>query len=387
MQWINFLHFYQPANIDAFVIKEATEKSYYRIVRALEEHPNLRLTFNITGCLILRWDDLGYSDIIRRIKKLVAKGQVELVGTASFHPILPLIPEKEVWRQIRDNEKIIKKHFGLRKPAGFFLPEMAYSEKTAAIIKKAGYKYIVLDEISAKRKLAEKKRVRVFQDLKSGLKVIFRSRKISNTYVPAAIKKELKKNPDENNIIITATDAELYGLRYIDQQAIFEKLLSEPNIKTKTLSEFIKNKKTEKIKIVDSNWETTEKDLRNGLPYALWFNKKNKLQMKLWQLADLAYATSEEFIKDANHYWAHWHLERGLASCTFWWASGKDFREVFGPICWGPDEIERGMNEFIRAIRSLDDIRTKKIKIKAEKLYNEIRQEIWNRHWIKYWKK
>lgn len=387
MQWINFLHFYQPANIDAFVIKEATEKSYYRIIRALEEHPHLKFTFNITGCLVLRWEELGYSDIIRRIKKLIAKGQVELVGTASFHPILPLIPEKEVWRQIRDNEEIIKKYFGLRKPAGFFLPEMAYSAKTAAIIKKAGYKYIVLDEISAKRKLGEKERARVFQDLKSGLKVIFRSRKISNTYVPAAIKKELVKNPDEKNIIITATDAELYGLRYIDQQAIFEKLLSEPNIKTKTLSEFIKNKKTEKIKIVDSNWETTENDLKSGLPYALWFNKKNKLQMKLWQLAEMAYNTAEKFKKDSNYFWAKWHLIRGLASCTFWWASGKDFREVFGPICWGPDEIERGLNEFIRAIRSLDDMRTKKIKIKAEKLYNEIRKEIWDRHWIKYWKK
>ena len=47
MLWINFLHIYQPANSDAFVIREATEKSYLRLIRALEEHPNLHFTFKI----------------------------------------------------------------------------------------------------------------------------------------------------------------------------------------------------------------------------------------------------------------------------------------------------------------------------------------------------
>jgi predicted glycosyl hydrolase (DUF1957 family) len=385
MNWINFLHFYQPANIDAFIVKEATEKSYYRIVRALEEHPRIKFTFNISGCLVLRWQDSGYGDIIKRIKKLINNGQVELVGSASYHPILPLIPEKEAIRQIRENENILKKFFGLKRPLGFFFPEMAHGARMAKIIKKLGYKYLILDEISYNGKLGQTDFKKIYKDRNSGLKVIFRSRKMSNDFVPKIIKKELDKN--NRDFIITATDAELYGLRYIDHGAEFERLLNEPKIKTLTLSEFINNKAPLPAALVDSNWESTERELKNKLSYALWHNKKNKLQMKIWKLAGLAYKASKKFAGDPNYYWAEWHLVRGFSSCTFWWASGRDFREVFGPISWGPDEIERGINEFIRSIRSLENPRSKAVKIKAEKLYNKIRQLIWNKHWKEYWKK
>lgn len=385
MRWLNFLHFYQPSNIDAFVIKEATEKSYYRIVRALEEHPRVKFTFNLTGCLILRWEDLGYLDIIKRIKKLMERGQVEIVGSVSYHPILPLIPEKEAIRQVKENEEILKRYFGLKRPRGFFFPEMAYGAKIAKAVKKLGYEYLILDEISYNGRLHQVDFKKIYKDKNSGLKVVFRSRRMSNDFVPKIVKKELNKN--KNTLIITATDAELYGLRYIDHSAEFERLLDRPKLKTLTLSEFINGQTSLPAALVDSNWESTERELKNKLPYALWYNKKNKLQMKLWQLADLAYNTCEKFSRDPNYYWAEWHLVRGLASCTFWWASGKDFREVFGPISWGPDEIERGTNEFIRSIRSIENIKSKAVKVKAERLYNEIRQLIWSKHWQEYWKK
>ena len=112
MKWINFLHLYQPMNAEAATIKEATEKSYYRIVRALEEHPDIRFTLNISGCLLIRWDELGLEEIIKRIDNLIKKGQIDLVGTAAYHPLLPLISEEEAKRQIGENKNILKKYFG-----------------------------------------------------------------------------------------------------------------------------------------------------------------------------------------------------------------------------------------------------------------------------------
>ena len=35
MYWANFLHFYQPANVDAYHIEEAEEQSYRRLVELL----------------------------------------------------------------------------------------------------------------------------------------------------------------------------------------------------------------------------------------------------------------------------------------------------------------------------------------------------------------
>ena len=380
MLWINFLHLYQPANSEARHIEEATEKSYWRIVRALEEHPRTRFTLNISGCLILRWEDLGYSSLLERLSRLVRRGQAELVGSAAYHPLLPLIPEAEAERQILENEAILEKYFQV-KPRGFFLPEMDYSPKAAKLVKKLGYEWLILDEISCTGKLGQAEPGRVYLDGNSGLKVLFRSREFSQSYIPEKLLKS-----DAEGALVTATDGELYGLRHEDPDAYFEKIL-KTGIKTSTISEFIRGKKPIRASLVPSTWESTEEELRAGRPFALWADKKNSIQVRLWKLAALAYETGEKFKRDENHYWFRWHLVRGLASCTFWWASAKDLKHVFGPISWGPDEIERGTNELVRAIRSLADIGTRPAKLRAEKLNSEIRKLVWERHWRKYWKK
>ncbi|RLC38865.1 hypothetical protein DRH27_01220 [Candidatus Falkowbacteria bacterium] len=395
MLWINFLHIYQPVNTDAHIIKEATDMSYYRLVRALEEHPQIKFTINISTCIFYRWEELGYQDLIKRIGKLIKKGQIDLTGTACYHPILPLIPEKEIEYQIKENEKLLKKYFGEDfKPQGFFFPELAYSPEAAKTVKRMGYEWILLDEIAFNSKVGAVDFNKVYIDKNSGLKVVMRSRKLSNSYVPETIKKILDQNiklEKENKIFqkiaVTATDGELYGLRYIDQTAIFEKLLDRKDLETTTITEFIKSKK-EIINITppSHSWATSEEELKNGEPFNLWNEKTNIIQKKLWQLARFVYNTIEDNKKDDNYYWARWHFVRGLASCTFWWASAKDFR-LFGPISWSPDEIERGTNEFIRSVRSLDSEETRDAKIKAEKLYIDIKKMIWERHWAYYWKK
>ena len=379
MLWINFLHIYQPVNADAHIIKEATDMSYYRIIRALEEHPEIKFTINISTCIFYRWEELGYKDIIVRIGKLIKKGQIDLTGTACYHPILPLIPEKEIEYQIKENENLLKKHFGSDfKPKGFFFPELAYSPEAAKIVKQMGYKWILLDEIAFNGRIGATDFNKVYLDKNSGLKTVLRSRKLSNSYVPETIKKILnqnikleKENKEPKKIAITATDGELYGLRYIDQTAVFEKLLKRKDLKTITISEFIKNKKDiTGIKPPAHSWASSEEELRKNEPFNLWNEKTNVVQKKLWQLAKFVYNTIEDNKKDNNYYWARWHFVRGLASCTFWWASAKDFR-LFGPISWNPDEIERGVNELIRSVRALDSEETRSAKIKAEKLYQE----------------
>jgi len=396
MLWINFLHFYQPANAEARVIEEATEGSYLRVIRALEEHPDIKFTINITGCLIARWDYMGYGDLIGRIGRLVKKGQIELVGTAAYHPILPLVSEKEATRQIKEQEDILKKYFKTKRPSGFFAPEMAYSFKIGKLVKKIGYKWIILDEIACGGKLGKVDFGKSYYDKKTGLKVVFRSREFSRSYVPNKLlrligEKENKCRPEDERCwerlaILTATDAELYGLRHIDHTAEFEKLLKYENLKTKTISEFIKSAPASEVKIVSCNWDSSENELKNDLPYALWRDKRNKIQQRLWQLTELVCAIVENNKRDKNYYWARWHLARALASCTYWWASAKDFR-LFGPISWNPDEIEKGLNELVRAVRSLESETTRKAKIRAEKLCAETKQMIWLKHWKKYWKR
>lgn len=383
MLWLNFIHLYQPANSDSYRIEEAVRLSYQRIFDALYKNKNIKFTINISGCLILRLVELKKFDLIKRINILIDRGQVELVGSAAYHPLLPLVEKKEVAWQIKENEKIVKKYFPKARLKGFFMPEMAYGPDVARIVKKMGYSWLILDEISAGPLNNDFNHAQVYQDKKNGLKVVFRSREFSNCYVPDKIHELLAGNNNSKKVIVSATDGELYGLRHNDPERRFEKILKNKKIKTSRLSDYIKNKKTQAISLRSGSWESTEKELQRGEPYYLWMGKKNKVHSKLWELASISYKLVEKYKKDKNHDWARWHLVRGLASCTFWWASDNDFKHNFGPVAWNPDEIERGISEFVRAIRSLEGSTSREEKIKIEILSINIKKTIWTKHWSK----
>ena len=130
---------------------------------------------------------------------------------------------------------------------------------------------------------------------------------------------------------------------------------------------------------MSSSWETTPRELKLGQQFVLWANPKNKIHQLLWQLADFALQLNYQHTKDPYHFSSRLHLERGLASCTFWWASGRDFK-LFGSSAWSPEEIEKGALELIRSIRALAGV-SPKIKIKAERIFLKIHQAIWFKHW------
>jgi predicted glycosyl hydrolase (DUF1957 family) len=383
MLWINFLHIYQPPDSENYVIKEATEKSYLRIVSALEKNPAAKFTMNIAGCLIERWQELHYFDLIERIKKLIARGQIELTGSAMYHCLLPLTPKQEAARQIRENTRILKSVFGDElKLRGFFMPEMAYSPEAAKIVKNSGFEWLILDEICHSGQLGEVDFSKVYRDKASGLKVVFRSRQYSSRYVPKIIN---KKYPFEN-LLITASDGELYGLHYHDEGGELEKSLGNADVRTENISAFIDLHRPYYVaELVKGNWEASEEEIQSGNPYALWFNNNNEVHLQLWRFAEMIIALVEKYRLDRNRKWMHYYLSRGLASCTFWWASAKDFSHLFGPTAWNPDVIERGVNNLIRAARSIEDKNSRAEKIKAETECLQIKQLIWQKHWEEHW--
>lgn len=379
MWWINFLHLYQPANLESELIKEAVAKSYRRLIQLLEKKTNLKMTMNISACLIERLEEEGYSDLIKRIKILLDSQRVELVGTAAFHGFLANLPEEEIIWQIEYQEKVLKKYFEIDKLKGFFIPEMAYHPKVAKIIAQKKYQWLILDEISAMEKIDFDY---IYKDSDSGLKVIFRQREYSNAYPPDKIK-ILRRQKEVPKAIVTAADGELYGLRHLDPQAELERIVFWSSLKTSTISEYIDlNKGTlQDVKLRKSSWESTETELKNNNPYILWNDPKNEIQQALWQLADLALSMQNKYPQDSNLAWYRWHLSRGLASCWFWWASAYDFTHNYGPLAWSPDQIEKGVNDLLRSIRCFNNQESRAEKLKAEKLVAKLRQDIWLKHW------
>ena len=91
MRWINVLHFYQPPLSSNDFVLEAAKLSYKRWAKALLTHPEAKITLNFSGCLLERLLDLDQEELIANWQKLVARGQVELLGSAYWHALLPKI--------------------------------------------------------------------------------------------------------------------------------------------------------------------------------------------------------------------------------------------------------------------------------------------------------
>lgn len=381
INWVNILHFYQPPYQSTDYLKKITKQSYFFIWQSYKNNSPAKLTVNFNGSLTELLIRKKLNKIIKNLSNLAKDSQVEFLETAKYHPILPLLPDHEVERQIKLNYQINRSYFGsVYSPKGFFCPEMAYSENIGKIIKKLGYKYVVLDEIALNGNLKPIDPNFKYVDKKSGLEVIFRNRVASKAYPPAYLLSQFKKN--KAGTIITATDAEMYGFYHKDTTKSLNKILKDKGVNVITASQYLQGlKQNREISVINSCWENTPKDIAEKRPYKIWKNSKNLIHNKLWELAYYSIELNKKYDCEKNCAWARKHLDRGLSSCSWWWASQKKL-DVFSPISWNPDDIEKGANELIRSVRSIDQITLSEI-LNAENIYSKLIQAIWNTHWKK----
>ena len=377
--WVNFLHIYQPPWQHRGGIEQIASESYEYLFTLLNKYRNFSCTLNVTGSLVEQLANVR-PDLLVKLKKLVDRGQIEITGSSKYHALLPLLNEREIKRQIELNQEVLAQYFDIRQTKGFYFPEMSYSFKAAKVVKKLGFKWIILDAINFQDKIEDDV---LYQIKNIGLKVIFRNRKISKAYPAEVIYLKFRKQLKKSETIITATDGEIYGHQHEDWQGHLEKILQNKQLDVLTVGEYLSGIRSKKIiGLRDASWESTEAELRKNIPYALWNHPSNKIHQLLWQMVDLASDLVYKYRRDSNWQWARQHLDRGVSSCTFWWSSAKKPSE-FSPLTWNPDMIDNGSEELIRAVRSLKKA-TSKEKIKAEKLYIDIKKNTWLTHWRKY---
>lgn len=147
MKTINLIfgcHSHQPVGNFGFVFEEAYEKSYRPFIDVLERFPDVRVTLHYTGPL-WDWFVQHAPDYIGRLRKLVEKGQVEIMGGAYYEPLLCAIPERDAIAQIRRMQDFCKHHFGT-VPRGMWLAERVWEPHMASILSRAGVGYTALDD-------------------------------------------------------------------------------------------------------------------------------------------------------------------------------------------------------------------------------------------------
>ena len=368
MYWANFLHVYQPPTQKSIWVKRVADECYRKLFGGLLNIPNARLTLNINSVLCELLERDGASDVIKSIKELVDRGNIELTGSAKFHAFLPLLPESEIKRQILLNEEGLNKYFGKGwKKGGFFSPEMAYSKKVAKVAVSLGYKWIIIDEMAfPPEKKLEKNKIYDITGIED-FSVFFRERNFSFKILSASqistlptIMRFLAPRFDKDEYTITAMDGETFGHHRPGLENLLFDLLKKEEIKSIAIGDIFNYFKNHvKIEPRESTWASLPRDFKNNEPFSRWNNKDNQIQNYQWRLTNLAIEIIGRDEKDK----ARDVLDESLHSDQYWWSSAKPW--------WSLEMIERGAYDLKRVVLSAKKS-TQEEKNEAEELYKKI---------------
>ncbi len=147
MKTVNFsfaIHNHQPTGNFESILEDAFRDCYRPFLEVLRNHPDVKLTQHWTGTL-LEWLVRRHPEFIREMKKMVRRGQLELLTGSYYEAILPVIPEEDRIGQIEKLSGMIEKLFGC-KPRGMWLAERVWEPQLVSTIASAGLEFVVLDD-------------------------------------------------------------------------------------------------------------------------------------------------------------------------------------------------------------------------------------------------
>lgn len=138
------IHNHQPIGNFDFVFEDAYQKAYRPFLEVLERHPQIKIAQHYTGVLF-EWLLQRDPEFGRRLRKLVARGQVEMMSGGFYEPILVNIPDEDKLGQIYKLSQFVKDQTGY-EPIGLWLAERIWEPQLPKPLVAAGMKYTVIDD-------------------------------------------------------------------------------------------------------------------------------------------------------------------------------------------------------------------------------------------------
>lgn len=142
------LHNHQPiGNFDG-VFESAYQDSYLPFLEVLSDYPGVPITLHTSGSL-MEWLAAAHPEYIERVRGLVERGQIEILGGPFYEPILATIPKRDRIGQIQAYSRYLEQMFGTRI-RGMWMPERVWEQSFTADIAEAGIEYTLLDDFHFK---------------------------------------------------------------------------------------------------------------------------------------------------------------------------------------------------------------------------------------------
>lgn len=152
------LNLHQPAgNLEHLLTYQEPEarailQAMARIPHALHDVPEAKVHFSLSGTLLETLQDpefqqkaegimdgQAFLDQMRRLPNL------EILGTAYYHPVLPLIPRADWEPQLEQWRRMARHWSPQRSSKGFWPPEMGFCMEMIPMLKRQGYEFVLVD--------------------------------------------------------------------------------------------------------------------------------------------------------------------------------------------------------------------------------------------------
>jgi len=152
MRIVLYLHLHQPWRLARFryldlgsgrpyfdlernlsIFRGIAERCYRpamdRLLRALEEHPEFRLSLSVTGTFAEQ-ARLAAPDVLDRLRHLVRTQRVSLLSETYYHSLAFLLPPTELAEEVAMHRELLQSEFGVA-PKVLRMTELAYSDDLA----------------------------------------------------------------------------------------------------------------------------------------------------------------------------------------------------------------------------------------------------------------
>lgn len=373
MYWANFLHLYQPPTQKPNWVRRITDESYRRIVQGLLRAPTAKLTLNVNACLLELLERYNGQDVIDGLRTLLERGQVELTGSAKYHPLLTTLKPSEMVRQIELSDQTLKRYFGDHyERRGFFPPEMGFSLEVARVARQLGFQWVIVDELSCQREqgAVDYSKRYTIEGL-GDFGIYFRERRMSYQILSGQLGTgelliaSLGERLRQPEYLLTAMDGETFGHHRPGMEHLLFEIYRSKQLTTVLISELPKFfPQVEAVTPRPSTWALMEKDLEKHQPFARWRDPTNAVHTLQWELTDLALTSVERSDQSTPGFpRVRQALDRALHSDQYWWASAKPW--------WSLEMIEAGAKE-LRDVVRLAPAASQTERQRAVDLYHQI---------------